>query len=299
MATISAERVKELREKSGAGMMECKKALEQNGGDLEASMKWLREKGIASADKKAGRAAAEGLVGVRVGGGRGVVVELNCETDFVARTAPFQALLESITAATHAAPTLPADVVEAARAVAALKAADGRSLEDHVKGAIGALGENMALARVACLRVGRGVIGAYRHSDGKLASLVALECGKDASLADAGVESLAKDLAMQVAGHLPPAEVISRDHVSPALIEREREIALTQARQAGAGKPEAIVAKIAEGKVNKVLQELTLLDQAFVKDPAVKIVDLLKREGARVGDTLTVGAFVRLKVGVK
>ncbi|MGH7442545.1 MAG: translation elongation factor Ts, partial [bacterium] len=259
MAVISADQVKQLREKSGAGMMECKKALEQNDGDLERSMKWLREKGIAGAEKKAGRAAAEGLAGLKVDGNSGVIVELNCETDFVARTDKFLALLDELAASAASIQGLPADPAEAAKLLGGRKTADGRSLEEHVKSAIAALGENMALARVFSLSVKQGVLGAYRHSDGKLASLVALECGKAASVSLPEIRDLAKDLAMQVAGNLPPAEVVSRDQISPALIAREREIAMTQALQAGAGKPANIIEKIADGKVNKVLQELTLL----------------------------------------
>ncbi|HTB22355.1 MAG TPA: translation elongation factor Ts [bacterium] len=299
MSAITAEMVKNLREKSGAGMMECKKALEANAGDMDASMKWLREKGIASAEKKAGRAAAEGLAGLKISGTHGVIVEVNCETDFVARTPQFLGLLDAATAVASGAQGLPDDAAAAAQTVAALKASDGRSLEEHVKSTIGALGENMALARVVHLGVKQGVLGSYRHSDGKLASLVALECGQAGSALKPEVLELAKDLAMQVAGNLPPAEVVSRDQISPALVAREREIALVQAAQAGAGKPAAIVEKIAEGKVNKVLQELTLLEQAFIKDTGVKIGDLVKQVGLKVGDTLTVGGFVRIKVGVK
>jgi|SRR5665213_1321464 len=299
MAVISAGMVKELREKSGAGMMECKKALEANAGDQDASMKWLREKGIAGAEKKAGRAAAEGLAGLKLSGNRGVIVEVNCETDFVARTEQFLALMDAAIRGASSLEALPADPIAAAKVVAGVKAADGRSLEEHVKSSIAALGENMALARVAHLSVKQGVLGSYRHSDGKLASLVALECAQAASAQRPEVLELAKDLAMQVAGNLPPAEVVSRDQISPALVAREREIAVVQAAQAGAGKPANIIEKIAEGKVNKVLQELTLLEQAFVKDGNVKIADLLKSVGAKVGDTLSISGFVRLKVGVK
>jgi elongation factor Ts len=299
MSAITAEMVKTLREKSGAGMMECKRALEGNAGDMEASMKWLREKGIASAEKKAGRAAAEGLAGMHVGAAHGVIVEVNCETDFVAKTPQFLALLDAAVKAADAAPQLPADPVAAAAVVAQCRTADGQSVEQLVKAAIGSLGENMALARVARLSVKRGVLGSYRHSDGKLASLVALECGKAESAARAEVLELAKDLAMQVAGNLPPAEVVSRDQISPALIAREREIAVTQAAQAGAGKPQAIIEKIAEGKMNKVLQEITLLEQPFIKETNLKVADLLKQASAKVGDQLSIGGFVRLKVGVK
>lgn len=299
MSAITADKVKELREKSGAGMMECKRALESNGGDMEASMKWLREKGIASAEKKAGRAAAEGLAGLKVGAKQGVIVEVNCETDFVAKTPQFLALLDAAVQAADGAAGLPEDPTAAAQLVSQCKSADGQTIEQLVKSAIGTLGENMALARVAHISVKQGVLGSYRHGDGKLASVVALECGQGASLAKAELLELAKDLAMQVAGNLPPAEVVSRDQISPALVAREREIAVTQAAAAGAGKPQAIVEKIAEGKMNKVLQEITLLEQNFVKDGNVKVADLVKQTAAKIGDTITVAGFIRLKVGVK
>ena len=298
MSAITADKVKELREKSGAGMMECKKALEQNAGDLDAAMKWLREKGAASAEKKAGRATAEGLVAFRIDGAKGVIVEVNCETDFVAKTEQFLALVAD--AADTAVKTgLPADPGEAAVALAAAKAKDGQTLEAHVKAAIAGLGENMALARAAQITVKQGLLGSYRHSDGKLAALVALECGKADTAAKPEAVELAKNLAMQVAGNLPPAEVVSREQISPELIAREKEIAVTQAAQAGAGKPQAIIDKIAEGKVNKVLQEITLLEQPFIMETNLKISDLLKQAGAKLGDTLTISGFVRLKVGVK
>jgi elongation factor Ts len=298
MSAITATTVKELREKSGAGMMECKKALEQSNGDLDAAMKWLREKGAASAEKKAGRATAEGLVAFRVEGGKGVIVEVNCETDFVAKTEQFLALVADAADAAVKA-SLPADPAEAAAALAQAKAKDGQTLEAHVKAAIAGLGENMALARAAQITVKQGLLGSYRHSDGKLAALVALECGKADTAAKPEALELAKNLAMQVAGNLPPAEVVSREQISPALIAREREIAVTQAAQAGAGKPQAIIDKIAEGKVNKVLQEITLLEQPFIMETNLKISDLLKQAGAKLGDTLTVSGFARLKVGVK
>ncbi len=292
MSAITADMVKELREKTGAAMMDCKKALSENGGSMEAAVKWLREKGIAGAEKKAGRATAEGLAGVKVEGAKGVIVEVNCETDFVAKTDKFQALVaEAAEAALKA--SLPAD---AAAAAAALNAA---GMEVKVKDAIAGLGENMALARVASISVKQGVLGSYRHSDGKLAAVVAMECGKADSAAKPEVVELARNLAMQVAGNLPPAEVVSREQISPELIAREREIAVTQAAQAGAGKPQAIIDKIAEGKVNKVLQEITLLEQPFIMDGNVKIADLLKQAGAKVGDTLSISAFIRIKVGVK
>jgi elongation factor Ts len=294
--TISAEMVKELREKTGAAMMECKKALGETGGDMAAAVKYMREKGLASAEKKAGRATAEGLAGVKIDGSQGVIAEVNCETDFVAKTEQFIALVNAAAeAGLQQAAGEPSAVAQSTLSVKV----GGESIEDKLKTAIAGLGENMQLARVARISVKQGVLGSYRHSDGKMASIVALECGKADSASKAEVIELAKDLAMQIAGNLPPAEVISRDQVSAELIAREKEIALTQATQAGAGKPANIIEKIAEGKLNKVLQEVTLLEQAFIKDPNVKIEGLLKQVGGKVGDTLSISAFIRIKVGVK
>jgi elongation factor Ts len=294
--TISATMVRDLREKTGAGMMECKKALEESSGDLDKAVKWLREKGIASAAKKAGRAAAEGRVGLKVEGKTGVMVELNCETDFVALTDKFKAVVSELTE--QGFKDVEAGEPKAAAAAFLKKPSaktPSQSVEDVVKAAIGSMGENMALSRAAKLTVSQGLIGSYVHSDGKLASLVALKCGKAETASKAEVIELAKDLAMQVAGNLPPAEVVSREQVSPELVAREKEIAINQAR--ATGKPENILEKIAEGKLNKVLQEITLMDQLFIKDPAQKISDLVKAVAAKAGDSLTVEAFVRIKVG--
>lgn len=294
--TISADMVRILREKTGAAMMDCKKALAENNGDMDAAVKYMREKGLAGAEKKAGRATAEGLAGVKIEGKEGVVIELNCETDFVAKTEQFIALVNAAAeAGLQQAAGEPAAVAQATLAAKV----GGESIEDKVKTAIAGLGENMQLARVARISVKQGALGSYRHSDGKMAAIVALECGKADSIAKPEFAELAKDLAMQVAGNLPPAEVVSRDQVSPELVAREKEIALTQAAQAGAGKPANIIEKIAEGKLNKVLQEVTLLEQAFIKDPSVKIDALLKQVGAKLGDTLSISGFIRIKVGVK
>jgi elongation factor Ts len=295
-ATISASMVRDLREKTGAGMMECKKALEESKGDMDGAVKWLREKGIASASKKAGRAAGEGLVGLKIEGHSGVLIEFNCETDFVALTDKFKAALAELTeqAFRDGEKGEPKAAAAALLAKPSLKDPAQR-VEDVVKAAIGSMGENMSLSRVAKISVTQGLLGSYLHSDGKLATIVALECGKEASATHLEVVALAKDIAMQIAGNLPPAEVVSRDQISPELIAREKDIAINQAR--ATGKPEAILEKIAEGKLSKVLQEITLLDQLFVKDPSQKVSDLVKSVAAKVGDTITVASFVRLKVG--
>jgi elongation factor Ts len=293
---ISASMVRDLREKTGAGMMECKKALEESKGDIEGAVKWLREKGIASASKKAGRAAGEGLVGLKIEGHQGVLAELNCETDFVALTDKFKAALAELTeqAFEDGVAGEPKAAAAALLAKPSLKN-PAQTVEDVVKAAIGAMGENMALSRVCKISVKQGVLGSYLHSDGKLATIVALATGKADSASKAEVADLARDLAMQLAGNLPPAEVVSRDQISPELVAREKEIAVNQAR--ATGKPEAILEKIAEGKLSKVLQEITLLDQLFVKDPNLKVADLIKQVAGKVGDSLTVESFVRIKVG--
>jgi elongation factor Ts len=295
-AVISAVMVRDLREKTGAGMMECKKALEEAQGDMDKAVKVLREKGIASASKKAGRAAGEGLVGVKIEGTKGVLSELNCETDFVARTDQFKAVVAELAA--QALKDAPAGEPKAS-AAALLQMPSAKNpaqkVEDVVKAAIAAMGENMTLSRVAKISVAQGVLGSYLHSDGKMATIVAIKCGKADSASKAEVVELAKDVAMQVAGNLPPAEVVSREQISPELVAREKDIAMNQAR--ATGKPENIIEKIAEGKLSKVLQEITLLDQLFVKDPALTIAALVKQVGAKVGDSLEVEAFIRIKVG--
>jgi elongation factor Ts len=290
MAEITALMVKELREKSGAGMMECKKALEATGGDMAKAMDTLREKGIASASKKAGRAANEGLVGLEISadGKRAVVVEVMCETDFVARTADFQGLVASLAKQALAA-KLSADPAQAASELLA-----NAAVADQVKAVIGKLGENMSLARIASISVEGGLLGSYVHADNKLASVVALKAGKPG---DPAVAQLGRDLAMQVAGSIPPAQVVRRDQVAPEFLAKEREIALAQARETG--KPEAILPKIAEGKVNKVLQEITLLEQAFVKEPTLTIQALVGQVAKQAGDKLSVEGFIRVRVGEK
>jgi elongation factor Ts len=196
--------------------------------------------------------------------------------------------------------SLKTDPLEAAQQMLARPSASlaGKTVEEEIKALVGKLGENMVLSRALSLDAGAsGCVGTYMHADGKLATLVALQASKPAALLGEAGSQLARDLAMQVAGANPPALVVSRDQVPADFIAHEREIALAQAK--ATGKPENILTKIAEGKVNKVLQEITLLEQAFVKEPDVLIRDLIKREGAKAGDTLIVAGFKRLRVGEK
>ena len=284
---ITASQVKELRDKTGAGMMECKKALGETEGDLEKAVTWLREKGIASASKKAGRATAEGLIALKVEGKKAGLAEVQCETDFVAKTEDFQAL-----------------IAEAADAALALDTDDSKAggekvasqLEEKIKATIGKLGENMGLPRAAALEVqGEGGLGSYLHPDGKLAVVVEIGCGKAETASKEAFVELTRDLAMQVAGHIPPAQAVSRDQIPADFIQKEKEIAIAQARETG--KPEAMLEKIATGKVNKVVGEVTLLDQVFVKESKTKVNEVVARVAKEVGDELTVKRFVRLKVG--
>jgi elongation factor Ts len=288
MAEITSAQVKELRERTGAGMMDCKRALGEAGGDVEAATDWLRKKGLAAAAKKAGRVASEGLIGMALAGTAGALVEVNAETDFVARNDAFQELVRRIAAL---APAARGDL-------AALKAArvaeTGRTVEEEVTQAIAVIGENINLRRTAYLEVPEGVVAGYLHgplapSFGKLGVLVALASSGDrAQLAEAG-----KQLAMHVAATNPQA--VSADKVDPAVVERERAIYADQAR--ASGKPENIIAKMVEGRLRKFYEEAVLLEQVFVVDTDKRVKEAVKAAGAAAGATVEVAGFVRLALG--
>ncbi|WP_069300018.1 translation elongation factor Ts [Neptunicoccus sediminis] len=269
---ITAALVKELREKSGAGMMDAKKALTETDGDMEAAMDWLRTKGLATAAKKSGRTAAEGLVGVKVEGGVGVAVEVNAETDFVGKNADFQKMVNGIVAA-----AVSVDDVEA------LKSADmgGKSVTDVVTDAIATIGENMSVRRMA--KVSGDVVGSYIHAAaadglGKIGVLVALKGGD---------ESFAKQVAMHVAATNPAS--LSEEDLDPAVIEREKNVLTEQARESG--KPENIIESMIKGRMKKFYSEVTLNNQAFVINPDVTVGQAAKDAGAEIV------SFVRLEVG--
>jgi elongation factor Ts len=269
---ITAQLVKELREKTGAGMMDAKKALTETDGDMEAAIDWLRAKGLAKAAKKSGRTAAEGLVAVKVGGGRGVAVEVNSETDFVAKNAEFQQMVAAI-----AATALSVDDVEA------LKAADlgGKSVETTVTDAIAKIGENMSLRRMAVVTgdsVASYVHNAAADGMGKIGVLVAYSGGD---------EGFARQVAMHIAAVNPAS--LSEADLDPALVEREKAILVEQARESG--KPEAVIEKMIEGRMKKFLAEVTLLGQQFVINPDLTVAEAAKEAGA------TITAFRRLEVG--
>jgi elongation factor Ts len=266
---ITADTVKQLRERTGAGMMECKKALVETKGDLDAAAELMRKSGLAKADKKAARIAAEGTIAIERAHQSAVMVEVNCETDFVARSEQFQAFAREVAKAALGA--------SAADVEALLKVGHGTgTLEDERRALIAKIGENISVRRVARLTA-PGALGTYIHGT-RIGSLVALEGGD---------EALARDLAMHVAA-INPAYV-DASGVPAAVLDKEREILSEQTK--GEKKPPEIVAKMVEGRLRKFLAEITLLGQPFVKDPEITVEKLIKKSGARVRE------FVRFEVG--
>jgi len=280
---ISAQAVKELREKTAAGMMDCKKALEETGGDMEKAVDWLRQKGLSKAAKKSGRATSEGLIGCHAAadGTHAVLLEIRCETDFVSRGDTFRELVQTCTQ------DFSASGLDKPNADAV-----GAKLAD----AIAALGENITLGQAARMRLnGCGVIGKYVHTNGKIAVLVQLGCGKDATASSQPFVELARNLAMQIAAANPLA--VSSDNLDPALIEREREVYRQKARDEG--KADAIIDKIADGAVKKYFKEVCLLEQPYIRDDKLMVADLIKQVGKELGDALSVKHFVRMQLGAE
>ena len=285
---ITAAMVKELREKSGAGMMDCKKALAETGGDMEAAIDWLRAKGIAKADKKSGRTAAEGLIGIVADGVKAVAVEINSETDFVARNEAFQELVRGI-----ANVAIGTDgTVEAV--AAATYPATRKSVDETIKDAIATLGENMTLRRSALLKVEEGVVATYIHNAagegvGKLGVLVALKSAG----AIAVLNSIGRQVAMHVAATNPLA--IRAEEVDPAVAERERNVFIEQSR--ASGKPDNIIEKMVDGRMRKFFEEVALLSQAFVINPDVTVGQAVKDAEKEAGASIEVVGMVRLLLG--
>lgn len=288
MAEITAAAVKDLRTKTGAGMLDCKKALTETGGDIEAAVDWLRTKGLAAAAKKAGRVAAEGLVAVAVEGTKGAVVELNAETDFVARNEQFQGLART------AAKVALATGGDMAKLAAAPFPGTGRTVQEEITNAIATIGENMTLRRSAGVSVDAGVVVPYVHSSlgdgiGKIGVLVALK-----STGDQGkLVALGKQLAMHVAAANPQSlDVGSLDQ---AAIERERSVLTEQA--AGSGKPAEIIAKMVEGRIRKFYEEVVLLEQVFIIDGETKVAKVVQNAAKDVGAPVELTGFVRYALG--
>ncbi|MCW5723738.1 MAG: elongation factor Ts [Maricaulaceae bacterium] len=294
MAEITAALVKELREKTGAGMMDCKKALEESGGDMEAAVDWLRAKGLSKAAKKSGRVASEGLVGVSAraagAGMTGAVVELNSETDFVARNEIFQNAVREIAA-------LALDAGGDVEAIKGAKTGGGGTVEGSLTGLIAKIGENMNLRRAAALSADPGVVATYVHNAaaegvGRLGVLVALKSAGDKDK----LMDLGRRIAMHVAAASPAAALaVSTNELDPEVVNKERAILIEQARESG--KPEAIIEKMVDGRIRKFYEEVVLLSQAFVMDPDRTIEKLLKDEAAVVGAPVEIAGFVRMALG--
>jgi len=287
MAEVTAAMVKDLRERSGAGMMDCKKALGETSGDMEAAVDWLRTKGLATAAKKAGRTAAEGLVGVAVRGHRGAVVEVNSETDFVAKNDQFQEFVRTVA-------QLALDNGASVDALSAAAWPDGGSVAEKLTANVATIGENQNLRRVSVLEADPGIVVSYVHNAvtpglGKIGVLVALESSAPADK----LEPLGKQLAMHIAAANPQA--LHEDDVDPATVERERAIAAEKASTSG--KPADIIAKMVEGAVAKFRKEVALLSQLFVIDNKTKIADVLSTAGKDLGAPVRLAAYVRFQLG--
>jgi len=286
MANITAAMVKDLREKTGAGMMDCKAALTETNGDMEAAVDWLRKKGLSKAAKKAGRVAAEGLIGVFVAPNKGAMVEVNSETDFVARNDHFQGLVKMVA---DVALGVGGDVEK----ILAAKAGNA-TIADALSSAIATIGENMTLRRAAVLSVGQGVVASYVHNQvsdglGKIGVLVALESsGSTDTLA-----ALGRQVAMHIASSNPLA--VDASGVDPAVVKREKDILADKFRQQG--KPEAMIEKITESGLKTFYKEQTLLEQPFIFDDKKSVAQALKESEGKVGGPIKVAGYVRYALG--
>ena len=285
--SVTAALVKELREKSGAGMMDCKKALGETDGNLDAAIDWLRTKGLAAAAKKSGRVAAEGLVGIAVDGTRGAVVELNAETDFVARNNEFQSFVLTL-----------ANLALGATDLDGLKMLDfpetGRNVADELAQKIATIGENMLLRRMQGIEVSNGVIVPYVHNTtaaglGRIGVLVALESTADEAI----LSSLGKQIAMHIAATSPAS--LSIEDLDTEAVAREREVLIEQAK--ASGKPQEIAEKMVEGRMKKYYQEVVLLEQISVIDGETRIADVIENAGREAGAEIALKAFVRFNLG--
>ena len=288
MAQITAALVKQLRDKTGAGMMDCKKALTETDGELEAAVDWLRKSGLAQAQRKAGRTAAEGLIGLATAPGRAAMVEINAETDFVARNGDFQAVVREVA-------TLALDCEgDVERLSAASYPGTGRTVAEEITNLVATIGENIQLRRTAVLSTPSGAVGDYIHMPatpglGRLGVIVAVE-------SDASAESLARpshEFAMHIAAASPHA--VSRDSLDQAMVERERAVLAEQAR--AEGKPEKIIEKMIEGRLRKFFEEVVLLEQTWILDGESRVKAVLERLAAELGTPVSVSGFVRYQLG--
>ena len=288
MASITASEVKSLRERTGAGMMDCKKALTENAGDMDAAIDWLRTKGLAAAAKKASRVAAEGLVGVAVSDSSAVLVEVNSETDFVARNDTFQSFVQSI------AELSLSNSGDYKCTLSANYPGESRTVDEHVQQMAATIGENIQFRRSAGLSINSGVVASYIHNAvvpnlGKIGVLVALESAGDVKK----LAGLGKQIAMHVAAANPLA--LSVETLDPEVVERERTVLAEQARESG--KSEEIIAKMTEGRLRKFYEESVLNEQLFVIDGETKIVEVLEQAKEDVGADVRLTGFVRFALG--
>lgn len=284
---ISAAAVKELREKTGAGMMDCKKALIETNGNFEEAIDFLRKKGLAAAAKKAGRTASEGLTAAKVDGLTGVVVEVNSETDFVARNEQFQDLVKNI-----------ANLAVIAKDIDTLKTSkmqSGKSVEEEIIENIATIGENLTLRRMDILEISEGAIGSYVHNEvvpnlGKISVLVGLESNaKD----KAKLEALAKQIAVHVAGNNPQS--IDDSSLDQALVERERKVFFEKSKEEG--KPDNIIEKMVEGRIRKFFSEVVLLQQNFLFEPKLTVAEIIKNAEKELGAEIKIAKFIRYELG--
>ena len=287
MAEITASLVKDLREISGAGMMDCKKALSETDGVLEQAVDWLRTKGLAAAAKKAGRVASEGLVGIVAEGTTGAVVEVNSETDFVARNDDFQAFVSNVAG-------LAGDAGDIDTLKAASYPGEDRTVEEQMTHMIATIGENMGLRRMSIQSVDSGVVASYVHNAisaglGKIGVLVALQSDADADK----LSALGKQLAMHIAAAAPLS--VSQDDLDPSAVERERQVLSDQARESG--KPEEIIEKMVEGRIRKFFEDVCLLDQVYVVDGETRVSKVLEDAGKELGSAVTITGFTRFALG--
>ncbi len=287
MAQITASLVKALREKSSAGMMDCKKALTACDGDIEKAVDWLRKNGLATAAKKAGRVAAEGLVAIAVAGGKGALVEINSETDFVSRNPDFQTFVRTVA---DGAVSVDGNL----DALAASPHADGGTVSEQLTQLVATIGENITLRRCAALAVNQGIVAHYIHGAvadglGRIAVLVALESAGDSDK----LAALGKQLAMHVAASGPRS--VSTEDLDPDVVARERNVLVEQAR--ASGRPDDIIEKMVEGRLRKFYEEVVLLEQTFVIDGESKVKDIVAKTAEEIGAPISVGGFVCYRLG--
>jgi elongation factor Ts len=308
MAEISAQLVKQLRGRTGAGMMECKKALQEANGDLEEAEVILRKRGISGATKKEGRSTKQGLIAAHMSAGNklGALVEVNCESDFVARTEDFQSLVADVAA--HIAETKPKyvrveDVTEAERANFKAHEAlyeqkftrdQNTTVSELVKTKIAKLGENIAISRFVIYELsGNGAISNYIHTGGQIGVLLEVRTTKNTTSSTDEFKTLARDIAMQIAAI--PSQYISKDKIPADVLEKERRI--QRERVIAEGKPEKMAEKIAEGRMAKFYEEVCLLEQPFIRENTVSVGELIRTVSEKLDDTVQVSRFVRFKVG--